>query len=174
MGTNNMMRLFKFACSFLFFSLISLPSFAETSYTYDWGSLRGGLGAGVEYGEYSDEAKSLDASIGHSKSGHQRIYFSNYYSEKKNICSYTSSYPTTSTIIFNGQAVKMSRWCKKFADVDQYYYEYTPETYMGDSYVINLFKKATTPIRIQMNGETFHFPVLGFTKAWNSAGGDAI
>ena len=166
-----MVRLFKFACSFLFFSLISLPSFAETSYTYDWGSLRGGLGAGVEY-SYGSEA--FTAAVGHSKLGEQRLYFSKYYTDDTNVCSYTTTYPTTTTIVFNGQAVKMSRWCKKFADANQYYYEYTPETDRGDSYVINLFKRATLPIKIQIDGDAFYFPVMGFSKVWNSAGGNAI
>lgn len=168
------MHFYKAVCSFLAFSLFALPSFAETIETYDWGTINGGFGASVEYVKYPDESKSFDALIGHSTSGHQRIYFTSYYNEDGNVCSSTTTYPTTATIIFNDQAVKMSRWCKQFADVDQYYYQYTPETDRGDSYVINLFKRATLPIKIHIDGETFYFPVMGFTKAWNSAGGNAI
>lgn len=168
------MHLTKSILVFVAVSTLGLPSFAETIETYDWGTINGGFGASVQYTEYSDESKSFDALVGHSASGYQRIYFANYYDEDRNICSSTTSYPTTATIIFDDQAVKMSRWCKKFDDVDQYYYQYTPETDRGDSYVINLFKRATLPIKIHIDGETLYFPVMGFTKAWNNAGGDAI
>ncbi len=168
------MRLIKAVFAFVSIGLFAAPSFAETINKYDWGTINGGFGAGVKYVKFSDKTKRLDAVINHSTSGHQRIYFSNYYNDEKNICSSTTSYPTTATIIFDDQAVKMSRWCKKFNDVDQYYYQYTPETDRGDSYVINLFKRATLPIKIHIDGETLYFPVMGFTKAWNNAGGDAI
>ena len=131
--------------------------------------------AGVAYSkEYSEEIKIFEAIINHSKSGNQRLYFNDLYIEDINSCKYKTSTPDSTTIVFNGQAVKMLRWCKKFANADKYYYELTPETDRGESYVINIFKVATSPIEIQYDNETLYFPVIGFTKAWNSAGGNAI
>ncbi|WP_289000550.1 hypothetical protein [uncultured Psychrobacter sp.] len=122
----------------------------------------------------SDVSKIFIANINHSASGHQRLYFSDYYVETSDTCSFKTTVPSRSTMTFNGQAVKMLRWCKKFTDTNQYYFELTPATERGDDYVIKLFKKATSPVEIQYDNETLYFPVIGFTKAWNSAGGDAI
>lgn len=124
--------------------------------------------------DYSDETRVFEAKVGHSKLGHQGIYFSDYYAEDTNVCKYRTTTPDTITMIFNGQAVKMLRWCQKFRNSEQYYFSLTPETDRGESYVINLFKIATSPIKIQYNNEILYFPVTGFTKAWNSAGGNAI
>lgn len=124
--------------------------------------------------DYSDDYRILEAEVSHSKSGYQRLYFNDFYYETLNTCTYITSTPDSKTIVFNGQAVKMLRWCEKFADVDKYYYALTPETERGDSYIVNLFKIATSPIEIKYNNETLYFPVTGFTKTWNSAGGNAI
>ena len=119
--------------------------------------------------------KFFDAQVSHSLVGHQRLYFQDYYyNTNKNICKYESSIPSSTTMIFNGQAVKMARWCRKFTVTGQYYYSFTPETDRGYFYVVNLFKTSTSPVKIQFNDDTFYFPVRGFTKAWNSAGGNAI
>lgn len=131
--------------------------------------------AGVVYSnDYSDDIRVLEAEVSHSERGYQRLYFSDFYFDNLNVCTYSTSIPSSTTIIFNQQAVKMLRWCKKFDDTDQYYFLYTPETDQGESHIINLFKRATSPIEIKYNNETLYFPVIGFTKAWNSAGGDAI
>lgn len=170
------MRFSKLAYPLLFTGLISNSSFATTIMkTAPWGSIKGGLGAGVYYiPEYGNEPKYFDATVSHSKSGAQRIYFTELYAGSANICNYETNYSTTITMIFNGQAVKMMRWCKKFKSSNHYYYDYTPATNHGDNYVINLFKKSTAPIKIQIDNDTIFFPVLGFTRVWNSAGGNAI
>ena len=115
----------------------------------------------------------LTAEVSHSSEGEQRVYFYLTYSDDSNICTYENKYPDDETFVFSGQAVKMLRWCDKFSD-GQYSYQYTPATVYGHNYVINLFKKATSPIKIKVGSETIPFPVMGFTKAWNSAGGNAI
>lgn len=151
-------------------SFLVMPSHADT------GKLH------LKWGVPSDNSAAIQSdfeifasSISHSQTGNQRIYFSHFYTNSdKNICSYENRYPDISTMVFAGQAVKMLRWCKKASDENQYYYNYTPETDRGHSYVVNLFKVATSPIEIQHNNETLYFPVIGFTKAWNSAGGNAI
>ena len=121
-----------------------------------------------------EDSKIFEMSIGHSESGKQRLYFySNYYADN-NICSYPTISSQSSTMIFNGQAVKMLRWCNRFSDVDKYYYSYTPETQKGHDYVLNLFRTATTPVQVQFEGDSIPLPVIGFTKAWNLAGGNAI
>ena len=123
---------------------------------------------------YDEDNKMFEMSISHSSAGEQRIYFASYYHIDKNVCSYPSVTPQESTMIFNGQAVKMLRWCKKDSNIQKYYYSYTPETLKGHAYVLNLFRTATTPVQIQFDSDILPLPVIGFTKAWNTAGGDAI
>ena len=156
-------------------SFLIMPSYAtDFQMPFSWIKNDDGSAAVSYSSDYDDEAKYFNADISHSKSGSQRLYFDDSYIKDLNVCTYKFSTSESITMIFNGQAVKMLRWCKKFADIDKYYFLYTPETERGHNYVVNLFKVATAPIEIKYDGETLYFPVLGFTKEWNSAGGDAI
>lgn len=170
------MQVIKYIATLATFLTISLSSNATTiDFTAPWGSITGGYGAGVGYvPNYGEEKKYFEANVSHSISGEQRLYFVDYYDVSSQNCSYESSIPESTTMIINNQAVKMSRWCKKFHSVKQYYYQYTPETVRGHNYVVNLFKAAVSPIKIQINNDTLYFPVIGFTKVWNNAGGNAI
>jgi hypothetical protein len=152
-----------------------IPSHAtEIEDFMSWAQLGDGS-AWIRYSSnYNDTSKILEAEITHSTSGQQRLYFSDLSSAAKSVCKYESKLPGSSTMTFNGQAVKMLRWCKKYTDSSSYYLSLTPETDRGNNYVINLFKVATSPVEIQYNNEKLYFPVIGFTKAWNSAGGNAI
>ena len=169
------LKITKLLISLFLGSMISTQSYAtEIEDFMSWAQLGDGT-AWIKYtSDYSDDAKFFEAQISHSSVGNQRLYFSDLSSYGDSICSYESTVPKNSTIIFNGQAVKMLRWCKKYSNSSNYYLSYTPETARGHSYVVNLFKVATTPIEIQFNNERTYFPVIGFTKAWNSAGGNAI
>ena len=151
-------------------SFLVMPSYADTDrLRFKWGVPSDNSAA------IQSDFDIFSSSVNHSKTGNQRIYFDHFYTNgDKNICSYENRYPDSSTMVFAGQAVKMLRWCKKALDKNRYYYNYTPETDRGHSYVVNLFKVATSPIEIQHNNETLLFPVIGFTKVWNSAGGNAI
>lgn len=155
---------------------LSLSSYATTiSITLPWGAGSGGLGSGVKYtSDYDSNFKVFNASIDHSKAGEQRLYFNNFYWDDYNICSSETSYPTSITLVFNGQAVKMSRWCKKFTDANKYYYSYTPETERGHNYVVNLFKTSLSPVTIKIDNDMLSLPAIGFSRIWNNAGGNAI
>ena len=169
------LKITKILISLFLGSLISTQSYAtEIEDFMSWVQLGNGA-AWIKYtSNYGDETKILASEISHSKSGGQRLYFSEYYAADINSCKYKTTVPDSTTMIFDGQAVKMSRWCSKFRDSNSYYFSLTPETERGHNYVVNLFKIATSPIEIQLNNEKTYFPVIGFTKAWNSAGGNAI
>lgn len=131
--------------------------------------------AWINYKEHhSSEIKTLKAEINHSRAGQQRLYFSDLSSLGNQICKYESTIPTSVTMNFDNQAVKMSRWCKKYIDSDNYYLDLTPETERGHNYVVDLFKKSINPVNIKYDNDIMPFSVVGFTKAWNSAGGNAI
>lgn len=129
----------------------------------------------VEYdNDDNTESKFLEASIGHSEEGIQKIYFRDLSSAGNRLCKQESIDPDVTTMVFEGQAVRMSRWCKQYSYSSNYYLDLTPETEVGHQYVVDLFKKSLTPINIQFNSEYISFPVTGFTKVWENAGGDAI
>lgn len=169
------MKSIKLFTSLFLFSFLVAPSNATGFQApFSWSENDTGSASVLYISDYSEETKVFEARITHSKTGHQGVYFSDYYAEDTNVCKYRTTIPDTITMIFNGQAVKMLRWCQKFQNSEQHYFSLTPETARGESYVINLFKIATLPIKIQYNNETLYFPVTGFTKSWNSAGGNAI
>ena len=152
-------------------SATSVLSSTEWAETYDQTYKR----VYVKYiSDNEEEYKFFQMVITHSNAGEQRLYFANYYSSDKNICSYTNTVPQHSTMIFNGQAVKMSRWCQKSSSTGENYYMYTTQTQKGENYVFNLFRTSTTPVQVQFESDSIPLPVIGFTKAWNTAGGDAI
>lgn len=169
------LKITKLLISLFLGSMISTQSHSTQIERYvSWDDLKNGK-ALIEYkSDYDDEVKYFEAEINHSRTGNQRIYFTDHSSLGSSTCSYESTIPKNSTIIFNGQAVKMLQWCKKYNDTGNFYLSMTPETDRGHSYVVNLFKIAISPIEIQFNNEKTYFPVIGFTKAWNSAGGNAI
>lgn len=170
------MKIIKLLLSLLVCSFLAMPSYAATvKNTFPWNTSLSNASAGISYNyNYEVIDKIFTAEIGHSQKGEQKLYFANSYIEVVDICKYKTTAAESTTMIFNGQAVKMLRWCDKSPYSGLTYYSYTSETDRGNAYVVNLFKTATAPIKIQVNSETLYFPVTGFTKAWNSAGGNAI
>ncbi len=157
------------------FSLLTMSSYAtETQTPLPWLESDDGS-AFVEYkSDNNAENKFLEANISHSESGEQKLYFRDLSSLGNRLCQQENTVPDITTMVFNGQAVKMSRWCKQYSYSSNYYLDLTPETVVGHQYIIDLFKKSLIPIDIQFNNEYISFPVIGFTKAWENAGGDAI
>lgn len=162
------------------------PSYAaDITDTYSWDS---GEGSGVYYRvNNKDSLQNFYAEVGHSKDGQQRLYFYELdldvfivpddIKSRQNtsyLMSRLNSTPTSITMVFNGQAVKMSKFTKTYYETQKNYYYSTPETEKGHAYLVNLFKKAESPIKIEYRDQTFYIPSKGFTKKWNSNGGDAI
>jgi len=169
------LKLIKLLAPLLISGLFAIPSYAtQIEDTLSWSDLNNGTSIVRYSNDYDDESNYLKAEISHSQHGEQRLYFSEHSSLSNSLCKYENTLPVKVTATFNGQAVKMSRWCKKYIDSNRYYLFYTPETDRGHTYVVNLFKTALLPIKIQLNNNILNFPVTGFTKAWNSGGGNAI
>lgn len=125
--------------------------------------------------DYDPESKqrSIDVSVGHDTNGVQRFYITSSDTANSARCNIQLR-PDTITMNFNDQAIKMSRFCRKFSDSSETYYSYTPSTEQGHSFIINLFKTSTAPVELIIDNETLYIPVKGFTRIWNNAGGNAI
>lgn len=144
--------------------------------TLDWGDTVENNSAFIGYiRDYDPDStkRSITLTISHDKNGIQRFYIISPNTGSDARCNIYSK-PDTSTMSFNGQAVKMNRFCNKFTDTSNTYYSYTPSTEKGQSFIINLFKTSTAPIELTFDDGTLYVPVKGFTKIWNSAGGNAI
>ena len=170
------LKFIKLLAPLLLGSFLVMPSYAVTvKNTFLWDTSLSNASAAISYNyNYEVIDKLFTAEIGHSKKGEQKLYFSNSYLTVVNICKNETTTAENTTMIFDGQAVKMFRWCDKSPYSGLTYYTYTSETDRGNAYIVNLFKIATLPIKIQYDNEILYFPVIGFTKAWNSAGGNAI
>lgn len=142
-----------------------------------WGEPADKNSAFVTYRKDYDPADSvlraISVSIGHSKDGEQRFYITPYNRDTDAKCNIYSK-PDVFTMTFNDQAVKMAKFCNKFADANITYHLYTPYTETGHQFVVNLFKTSTAPVKLTFDGDTLYLPVKGFTKIWNRAGGNAI
>ncbi len=155
---------------------------ANITDTYSWDS---GEGSGVYYRENNKASlQNFYAQVNHSKNGKQRLYF---YSldldvfvvpediKIREMMNHLDSISNRATImVFNGQAIKMNIFTETYYKTQKNYYYYTPETEQGHNYVVNLFKKSTSPVKIEFRDKTFYIPSQGFTKTWNSNGGNAI
>ncbi len=149
--------------------------------------------ANVFYKSGSSENTILfSSSISHSKEGKQRLYFEVDYDFTTDISptvskkdslgisslayrdSLRASTPSSAIMTFNGQAVKMLGFTKRYSDTNNLYFSYTPETITGLNYLVNLFKKSKSPIKVDFRGDTIYIPVMGFTRTWNNHGGNAI
>lgn len=82
---------------------------------------------------------------------------------------------------FNNQNVKMNQFCIHQDILDtkdhngSWFLQVTALTESGDTFISNLFKKSTSNVKIRSSsGYIYNIPAKGFTKAWNSYGGDAI
>ncbi|WP_139459368.1 hypothetical protein [Aeromonas veronii] len=75
---------------------------------------------------------------------------------------------------FNGKAVRVFVWCKKFSDADKYYLQLTPSTVAGKKYVVSEFKNSAKHVYFEYNEIYVTISAKGFSAAWNNAGGNAL
>lgn len=144
-----------------------------SSESYAWGE-RDRMEASVwlrKKGEPASE-QVVRALISHSKDGNQNFYVLAEFTGSNNMCDVNNT--NDGIAKFNGQAIKMFAWCKKFNNSDGYYLQLAPETKRGKQFVINTFKSAKNTVLFEYEGLSVHIPAKGFTYAWNNAGGDAL
>lgn len=126
--------------------------------------------AAIKYKEDTNKdspAKVFTAKIGFAQSGKQRLYFIDENLDTTSVCNKVSTKSDVITMTFNNKDIKMSRWCIAFAnEANHFYYSYTPLLDDEHDNLVEVFKKATTPVVIKHNNNTFKFPVMGFTKEW--------
>ncbi|PMH10891.1 hypothetical protein [Vibrio splendidus] len=102
------------------------------------------------------------AKISSSQDGQQRIYIT-----LPTPCDENSDQNLKPTVVrTNGKNVRYSQYC----DGSIYLSPYTDE---GFNYLVKEFKQSHS-VKFELSGIPVVFDAKGFTKAWNSFGGDAI
>lgn len=115
------------------------------------------------------------AQVAHSRSGGQHIYFRIEIEKGASpVCDkLVEDYPEKRVAKFDGKAVQMFYWCKKYTDSSRFFVELTPATPRGEAFVLNKFLKSTE-VRFGYGKIDTKLSAVGFTKAWKSGGGDAL
>ncbi|MEZ9710910.1 hypothetical protein [Vibrio breoganii] len=154
-------------------SFITTSVLASDGTTYagseEWGTDNSTL---YFWGYDSGEYRGVSIFIAHSSIGEQRLYIEHMVSDE-NTCTPHSDI-STSVVSFNGQPVKFTTFCKQFSDSKKWYQSMTPETENGANFVFNAFKNASATVSVKISAYTFDATAKGFTRAWNSAGGNAL
>lgn len=156
--------------------LISYTSFANewTAESFNWGELdKNSAGVFLKRGSDTSSEQVIIAEISHGKGGSQNIYISAEYLRKYNMCDVAKT-SDNGVAKFNGKAVKVFVWCKKYDDDERYYLQLTPSTDAGHKYIVNVFKNSASYVSFEFNNMSATIPATGFTAAWNNAGGDAL
>lgn len=185
------MRLVNLLTPFLVSLVLVTPSYATTITSVSPWSTETSDSYVFYKSDGSNNKKVFSTSVRHSAEGKQRLYFDfdynfvldinpsasigdKYSAINLYLSSRRVSTPSSTVMIFNRQAIKMSGYAKTYTDTDNTYTSYTPETVAGHNYLINLFKKSTSPIEVEFQGDKIYLPVIGFTKVWNDYGGNAL
>ena len=119
----------------------------------------------IAVGKYESDSwgRIWVASIGSAKNGEQQMYFSAVH----DFCDDKDEPSSASVFNVEGKNVRFTKYC------NGEYREYFITTRKGEDYVLEQFKK-----RDMVSIKGFQYPLLfdaaGFTKAWNSFGGDAL
>ncbi|QLE85330.1 hypothetical protein FLM48_09680 [Shewanella sp. Scap07] len=75
----------------------------------------------------------------------------------------------------NGQNVKMRERCTKYTDTNSHYKMSWAITDNGHSFIVNTFKNAKDSVHVKFSdGGAVNFSAKGFSREWNSFGGNAI
>ncbi|PMG45651.1 hypothetical protein BCU90_17455 [Vibrio lentus] len=152
--------------------LLTLLSSSAIANDHDW--VMGDWNESRATTQYLSEQR-WTVKLGHSNNNQQRLYFVYEQLDGNNACNPNDHNPTA-IWRFNGQPVQMFQWCSAYSDTGRYYLYGSPRTNAGDRYVVDTFLKkewvyleAPSPYTWQIN-----LSAKGFTKAWNSFGGNAL
>ncbi len=116
-------------------------------------------------------------SISVGKDGMQRVYFTRFYSTGS-YCTLKGSKNGTEQQVWtvDGQNVRMNVYCSEYTDSKGEYYQTAYATSnAGERFISERFKKAQSEVSVKdTNGFLVNYSAKGFTKAWNTAGGNAL
>ena len=162
---------------FIFTLLLQLPVIALCqSRTASWGEIsRYNAFVLTNDEEHSAVSWFLMASIGHSVNGKKRIYiFLRKYISEKPVSFCEDKEPIIAKI--NNQPIRFNVFCMDYEENGEKHKEMylTPLSINGDEYLYNSFRKSRDHVVFELWGIYTPISSVGFSKAWESFGGDAL
>ena len=132
--------------------------------------------------KYDDSSQAtgigVETRISHAKEGVQRLYFNLQTLEESSFCDKdktTNEVNVENRIVkIDAKAIKMVDWCKPFGNKGGYLMQFTPLSDQAINYVLNRFKKSPKHVQFEFRHYSLPISALGFTKAWNESGGNAL
>lgn len=162
---------------FIFTLLLQLPvvAFAQQE-SSPWGKF-------AQYDAYSITSDNqypavswlLVASIGHAVNGNKRIYiFLRKYISEKPVTFCENKEPVIAKI--NNQPIRFNVFCMDYEENGEKHKEMylTPLSINGDEYLYNSFRKSRDHVMFELWGIYTPISSVGFSKAWEDFGGDAL
>lgn len=151
--------------------------------TLPWDAFKGPTVANAIYKKDEDNIVEQDMSIlvsveiDHAINGDKKIYFSIIKSEE----SYKEKAPCSkddkvynSVMKFNNQAIKVYQFCDELTGRGDSYITLTPITSNGLRFIVNEFKNSPDAVSFEYRDLKLNVSAVGFTKAWNSFGENAL
>ncbi|PSU34985.1 hypothetical protein [Photobacterium lutimaris] len=122
-------------------------------------------------GEDFTTATIVGAEVAHSHQGAQRLYINFIKMDKAKACD-PSDTPRTATIRVNNQPVRMIQTCHLEEGLSLL--QTTAQSDKGVNFIINAFRNSPDTVRIEHGSFEADLSAVGFTKAWEQGGGDAL
>ncbi|MEZ9070209.1 hypothetical protein AB4086_02100 [Vibrio splendidus] len=128
--------------------------------------------------KYSGDIETMSmvgAEVAHSHQGVQRLYFNFITFDKNDFCNPEKT-NNTATVNINGQPIRVSQQCypESINGLDVTMIQATALTDQGVEFVFNSFKNSRNTVNLQFDVYEANLSAVGFTHAWNLAGGDAL
>lgn len=139
----------------------------------DWGVIdKFGTGTIILDAEGRPNKRGFLTKIDFTASGKKRVFFTTV--DLGSDACRVDSFKDQFLITVNGQVIKAFGWCKK-APTDTYHHvQFTAATDEGGKFIIDAFLNSPKEVAVSYFGENFGVSSVGFSKAWNSVGGDAL
>ncbi|MGF1704134.1 hypothetical protein L4D09_28000 [Photobacterium makurazakiensis] len=122
-------------------------------------------------GEDLSTTTAIGAEITHSNQGTQRLYLNFVKMNEADSCDPDNT-PNKVTVRVNSQPISMYQTCH--LEKGMSLLQTTALSDKGIEFIINAFRNSSDTVRIEYGAFEANLPAIGFTKAWNSAGGDAL
>lgn len=128
---------------------------------------------------YHDTKWYIHTIIGHNTVGKAKIYIRTMKminNKAADSCKEEDPAEINKKILFkiNNQNIMGFRYCKKLNNSEITRYEITPATSTGDKFLINAMKSSKNFVAFEYDTITSEISTIGFSKAWEKSGNDAL
>lgn len=115
---------------------------------------------------------TISATIAHSESGKQKLYF-NFFSLNSEYMCKPSTEASTIVAQVNGSTVRFKHWCIHDATYKDFYFSsMTAKSAKEAKFVLNALRHAPATVNFKNDRFELDFPAIGFAQAWQASKGN--